>query len=175
MIDQVITAYFIPDNAERQLEFHTAFLQRMTVNQKRQILDQLFTGYDENSDFHKAQMIRNKLAHLVQEYHADENGEIDYKLISPDHRDGVRTVGGKELLLARGGQVINLALGGNEPPEYIQVTRGLVWLATLKGASIIGQKPGRYRLEDRAVKGFVNDVQRDLRAAGLGSLQNPTF
>lgn len=77
--------------------------------------------------------------------------------------------------MARGGQVINLAEGGKEPPEYIQVTRGLVWLSALKGAKLFGARPGRHRLNDGEVKRFVQDVQRDLKGAGLGPLQTPTF
>ena len=95
--------------------------------------------------------------------------------VAPDHRDLVRKAGRNEFMVARGGQVINLATGGKEPAEYIQITRGLVWMATLKGASIIGAKPGRYQLNDGKVQGFVKDVQRDLKAAGMGPLQRPTF
>ena len=95
--------------------------------------------------------------------------------VPSDHRDSVLITAGKELLMARGGQVINLAEGGKEPPEYIQVTRGLVWLSALKGAKLFGARPGRHRLNDGEVKRFVQDVQRDLKGAGLGPLQTPTF
>ena len=100
---------------------------------------------------------------------------LGLRQVAPDHRDSVLITAGKELLMARGGQVINLAEGGKEPPEYIQVTRGLVWLSALKGARLLGAKPGRHRLDDAEVKRFVNDVQGDLRGAGLGPLQRPTF
>lgn len=94
--------------------------------------------------------------------------------LPPDHQEMVRTVGGgKEILLARGGKVINLATGGKEPSEYIQLTRGLVFLAALKGAAIIGKKPGRHKMDDREVRRFVNSVQADLKQAGLGPLENP--
>ena len=95
--------------------------------------------------------------------------------VPADHRDSVLISAGKELLMARGGQVINLAEGGKEPPEYIQVTRGLVWLSALKGAQLLGARPGLHRLDDGEVKRFVHDVQRDLKGAGLGPLQRPTF
>lgn len=95
--------------------------------------------------------------------------------LAPDHQESVRlTTGGKEVLLARGGKVINLAAGGKEPAEYIQLTRGLVFLAALKGAAIIGKPPGRYQMDDRAVKRFVGSVQRELKKAGLGPLESPT-
>ena len=98
------------------------------------------------------------------------------KKLAPDHQESVRiTTGGKEILLARGGKVINLAAGGKEPSEYIQLTRGLVYLAAMKGAQIIGKKPGRHKMDDKEVRRFVVSVQMDLVKAGLGALEDPTF
>ena len=94
--------------------------------------------------------------------------------VPKDHYDLVRRIAGKEILLARGSQVINLAAGWTVRPEVIQLTTGLAWSAIQRAVSLFGQKGGRYALDDGAMRRFVNAVDADLAAHKLGSLQNPS-
>lgn len=81
-----------------------------------------------------------------------------------------RTPSGKELLLARSGYVVNMDL--DLPPEYAQLTRGLLLASCLlaTGAST----PGFVDLDEQAQQLVVNRTIRALAAQGL-SLEHPDF
>jgi hypothetical protein len=80
---------------------------------------------------------------------------------------------GPHLLLARGGHPINFGTVDPIPSEYIQLTRGLLFLSALQ--TIKERRPGWHRLSSAPQRRFVRSVEADLRALGRGSLRRPTF
>jgi hypothetical protein len=80
---------------------------------------------------------------------------------------------GPNLLLARGGHPINFGTVDPIPSEYIQLTRGLLFLSALQ--AIKERRPGWRRLSKGPQRRFVRAVEADLRALGRGSLRRPTF
>jgi S-adenosylhomocysteine hydrolase len=102
-----------------------------------------------------------------------------------DRQDAVvRTRSGKQLLLADGGMVINFAprwgsptphaAAGIDPipPRYIQLTRGLLYLAALQAVETTD--PGLHDLDVSVQKTWVEAVQGELAGSGE-SLLHPTF
>jgi hypothetical protein len=88
----------------------------------------------------------------------------------------LRTRGGKELLLAKDGNVINFQYErGNYDPipgRYIQLTRGLLYLALVQGAHT--KKAGLHALALKPQRRLVADIEAQLRESGE-SLLAPRF
>jgi len=105
--------------------------------------------------------------------------------------------GGGEVLLADGGAPLNLAKivrrevrgeGGQLhvveeqvadpiPSRYIQLTRGLLYLAAVQGARLLQKGTARElaALPLREQRRFVHDIQAELRGSGLASLGDARF
>ncbi|MEO6951635.1 MAG: NAD(P)-dependent oxidoreductase [Polyangia bacterium] len=85
----------------------------------------------------------------------------------------MKTRGGKQLLLVNQGQVINFDNSVDPiPPRYIQLTRGLLYMAAIQAAG--ATKPGTQKLDPAAARAYRETVEHDL-ARTHESLQNPTF
>jgi hypothetical protein len=89
------------------------------------------------------------------------------------HDQIIRLASGKELLLVNEGQVINFDGSVDPiPPRYIQLTRGLLYMAALQAAKTT--TPGRQRLDPAAARAYREAVERDLARTGE-SLTAPSF
>jgi hypothetical protein len=90
---------------------------------------------------------------------------------------------GKETLVLRGGGVVNMTRG--MPPEYSQLTRGLVLTCILLAAKMArrsspredtaGRVGRRLTVDRQAQDALVAFVQADLKARGLPPLERPDF
>jgi hypothetical protein len=89
--------------------------------------------------------------------------------------DWVLHLGGKSVLLANQGAVINF--DGSEdpiPPRYIQLTRGLLFLAAVQASELTGGERGLIALDARRQADWVDLVNADLARTGE-SLSAPRF
>ncbi len=85
----------------------------------------------------------------------------------------VRDEGGKERLMLYGGSVVNLKYG--LPPEYVQVTYSLLYVAGLLAVeNMAGDPPGWHEIPDATQKKMRDLIEADLKKRGL-SLMNPDF
>lgn len=82
----------------------------------------------------------------------------------------IRTPGGKEVMALRSGAVINMTLG--LPPEYAQLTLGLLLAGTLTAAT--ATTPGLVEIPDAMQDHIVNETKDDLATRGL-NLEAPDF
>ena len=85
----------------------------------------------------------------------------------------MKTHGGRQLLLVNQGQVINFDDSVDPiPPRYIQLTRGLLYMAAIQAAHTT--KPGTTKLDPEAARAYRETVEHDL-ARTHESLQTPSF
>ena len=87
----------------------------------------------------------------------------------------MRLASGKELLLVNQGQVINFEANASVdpiPPRYIQLTRGLLYMAAIQAAKT--STPGMHKLDPAAARTYRETVDHDL-ARTHESLTTPTF
>ena len=87
----------------------------------------------------------------------------------------MRLASGKEVLLVNQGQVINFEANASVdpiPPRYIQLTRGLLYMAAIQAAKT--STPGMHKLDPAAARTYRETVDRDL-ARTHESLTTPTF
>lgn len=82
----------------------------------------------------------------------------------------IRTKGGKEVMALRSGAVINMTLG--LPPEYAQLTLGLLLAGTLTAAT--ATTPGLVEIPKAMQDHVVNETKADLATRGL-DLDAPDF
>ncbi|MBI3179714.1 MAG: hypothetical protein HYZ27_08630, partial [Deltaproteobacteria bacterium] len=82
----------------------------------------------------------------------------------------VRTPGGNEVMLLRSGYVVNLA--DDIPPEFIQLTRGLIYAACAQATKTT--QPGLVDLDAHSQDFLVKRTTRHLAERGL-SLTAPDF
>lgn len=102
------------------------------------------------------------------------SGALRQMDVPDDHHDRALRIGERDVFLARGGQVINLAAGWTVPPRLIQITRGLAWQAVLKAWSVLGKPGGRYHLSDAEVRSYLGAIDRELALHQMGSLLRPS-
>jgi len=95
---------------------------------------------------------------------------------APARQDWVlRVAGGKELLLVNQGQVINFDGSVDPiPARYIQLTRGLLYIAAVQAAKLPAGSKGMIELDHAMQRDWVAEVKADL-ARTNESLEHPTF
>ena len=95
---------------------------------------------------------------------------------APARQDWVlRVAGGKELLLVNQGQVINFDGSVDPiPARYIQLTRGLLYIAAVQAAKLPAGSKGMVELDRTMAKEWVEEVKADL-ARTNESLEHPSF
>jgi S-adenosylhomocysteine hydrolase len=104
-------------------------------------------------------------------------GKMDSPVISeaPARQDWVVRTAGKELLLVNQGQVVNFDGSVDPiPPRYIQLTRGLLYLAAVQAVKLPPGTHGLVPLDAAQQQRWVARVQADLARTGE-SLEHPTF
>jgi S-adenosylhomocysteine hydrolase len=87
--------------------------------------------------------------------------------------DSTQTTTTKQVLVLRGGAVVNMTRG--MPPEVVQLTLGLVLTSILQAANSDHLPPGRVTLGSFEQTSLVDAVEADLRARGLPPLSAPDF
>lgn len=105
-----------------------------------------------------------------------QNHRANAIVLSSTHAHRVVTFEGKEFLLLNGGHPINFD-GTRDPiPEnYIQLTRGLIYLSALQATRSAVGNPRIHTLRRDPQRRFVHAIQTELRQKNLGSLRSPTF